>query len=319
MDILTKIRGWFPNRRRGIGNYTPEQLAELGKSWTWSGGDFVSEQTATDMSNARKIAQNNGYGREAVNLLSNSIISKTGIVVSWENPAIQEMWDTHWWNPQSRHDSFKEQQRRVIRNMVRDGESFVRFHRHPDSLFMEHIDALAVPYDNPETLGITRDTIGRPVSYQVKLDKTNIVSVPAGDIVHTYWSDFSSTRRGISMLRAAIEPLTALKTVQADYQSAVRSILVFRAFVKYTANAPDMPRTNDGQVDLTRLSRMLAVAPDKLPLLPEGVELIMPPEKRLEPNLFVSLKKALLSEAARATGISYFSLASDLEGANFSS
>ena len=64
---------------------------------------------------------------------------------------------------------------------------------------------------------------------------------------------------------------------------------------------------------------MIQVGPDKLPLVPDGLEFIQPEVQRIEPDLFMSLKKALLSEAARAVGVSYFSLASDLEGANFSS
>ena len=305
-------------------SYTPEELlkaSETGK-WNWKANSYKQEQTAADISQARTLAET-GYGNEAVNLLSNSIIGKTGIVVTWPDERIQDAWDSHQWNAQQPDEPFMESQRRAMRNIAVDGESFGHFIPHTDSLFLEHIDPLLIPHRNAKTLGINRDQVGRPVSYDVIDGNGKETQVAATRIVHTYWGNYTSTRRGKSKLRGAIEPLTDLKTVQSDYKQAVRLLFAFRALVKYSQNAPDIPKridVNGNQVvDLTRLARMIAIAPDKLPLVPDGLEFVQPPEQHIDGSLFVVLKKALLAEAARAVGISYFSLASDLEGANFSS
>ena len=304
-------------------SYTPEQLANAGKTWNWN-PDYKQEQKDSDILDARKLWQGNGYGTEAVNLLSNSVIGKTGIIVQFQQESAQDAWDTHQWNAQ--HPDFlgfTNEQRIVMQNLAIDGDSFVHYIHHEDGVFNEHIDSLMVPRSNGKTLGIERDRLGRPILYDVRDDNNQIQKIPASRICHTYWSNFSATRRGISMIRGAIDPLNALREVTRDYRQAVRVLMAFRALVKYKQNMPDIPkkRLPDGTtiVDLDRLSRMIQIAPDKMPLIPDGLDFVQPEQTRLEPELFVSLKKALLSEAARACRISYFSLASDLEGANFSS
>ena len=246
MKLRTRIRRAYRELTGSGQNYTPEQLAEAGKTWDWRGSSYKAEQTAGDIGVARGLWQNNGYGAEAVNLLANSIIGKTGIIVHHEHEENREHWNNHWWNPVNRYEPHKEQQRRVMQNLAIDGEGFVRYHYDPESLFMEHIDALNIPHDNPETLGINRNQKGIPVSYQVRISKTDVVNVPAAQISHIYWGRFTSTLRGKSMLTRAVEPLTDLKTVTGDYKTAVRVLMAFRALVKYSQNAPDIPKTADG-------------------------------------------------------------------------
>ena len=318
MSVLSRIRGKAPSNSGIAQNYTPEQLAAQ-TNLNWSASGYKAEQTASDIGKARNLWQNYGYASEAVNLLSNSIIGKTGIVVSFEHEENRAHWDAAWWNPLNRDEPFKEQQRRIMQNLAIDGESFPRYHFHQDSLFIEHIDPLNIPHDNAETLGINRDSMGRPVSYQLRVKKSEIINVPASQMAHIFWGRFTATRRGMSMLQGAIQPLQDLRLVQRDYQGAVRVLLAFRALVKYSQSAPDIPKLANGNVDLNRLARMISIGPDKMPLIPDGLEFIQPEQSKVEPDLFLSLKKALLSEAARAIGVSYFSLASDLEGANFSS
>lgn len=234
----------------------------------------------------------------------------------------------------------------MAKSAARDGEILLRFVRGKDSgnkfgfaLQLLDINRLDTNLNRPEGNGVTQirmgvelNTWGRPTHYWLRTrnpgDNYTVAQgenravherVPAEDIIHAFIADDPEQARGVPWAHAAMERLNNRGAFEHAAIIAARvgaSKMGF--FTTPDGGAEPLSsgvETEDGSGD----GQLLTEAdPGTFDTLPEGYDF-----KSFDPaypsDMFGEFIKANLRGTASGLGVSYHSLANDLEGVNFSS
>lgn len=240
--------------------------------------------------------------------------------------------------------SFADLQRLLVRSVARDGEALVRHiwgfgNDYGYALQVLDIDRLDTGFSRDRTdnlnavrMGVELNEYSRPVAYWLRTshpgERGQISSspnlrerVPADEISHIYLHDRPEQRRGFPWVASAIVGLQNLGGYQEAAIIAARIGASKMGFFKQTEESDSFMPPIDGQevnnghggVDLID-----TVEPGTFHELPQGYDFtpFNPDYPHANYDAFV---KASLRGLASGLGVSYHSLANDLEGVNFSS
>lgn len=216
-----------------------------------------------------------------------------------------------------------------------DGEVLIRIVRNwPHNRFgiaLEFLDAEALDADlNHDygdgrriVMGVELDRWRRPVAYhliskngQIQYGSKKYTRVPAADIIHAYLPVSAWQTRGFPWIAVSLMRLNMLNGYEESELVAARTAAAKMGFFTMNpemAASMDMAGTKDADGNL-----VTEADPGTFELLPPGYEF-----KPWDPNhpnaAFKDFVKANLRGIAAGLGVSYHTLANDLEGVNYSS
>lgn len=264
------------------------------------------------------------------------------------NRIIGEQWDK--WQKKGictidGRQSFKDVQRMIIESIARDGEIIIRKMRVSKSinpfgftlqiLEVDHLDEYytrIAPNGNQIIMGVEIDEYRKPTAYWLLKNHPGntippitreYVRVPAEEIYHPYLMERPTQTRGLPWMYTA---MTRLNNIGAYEEAAIMAARigasamgVFTSVdgeVKFGAKDPKTGQYKDGRDE--KGNTVMEVEPGMFINAPTGTDFKEFNPKYPEGN-YAPFMKATLRGVAAGLGVSYNSLASDLESVNYSS
>lgn len=330
--------------------FTGAQFSDLTASWSKSAQNqpinaFIKAELITIRARSRELFRNDPYLKRFISLMKSNVIGVNGIelIPDGKNKAIKKALKQAWeeWaefggpDITGQHDlvSFLNL---YLTSWLIDGEVFVRKHvgdvGNDLGFALEIIDAALIDSTysidnfngsgNRITCGIEYSQSGRPVAYHLSGKNGNdyylvgsraLTRIPADQIMHRFTIEYPSQSRGIPAVAAAMFRLKMLSGYEEAEVTAARVAAAKMGFFTRSAEGHgyEGEESEDG-------SRIMDAAPGTFEELDPGVNLetFDPQHPGANYGAFI---KAVLRAIASGLGVSYNSLANDLEGVNFSS
>lgn len=303
---------------------------------------------------SRDLERNNEYFRRYLQLLRTNVVGEAGFRLQVRardmnknidvlgNQLVEDAWAEFSRIGNCTVDgkmSLIDVQNHVISSMARDGEVFIRivkgkFLRH--GIAMQIIEPDRVDEEmneryrngNDVRMGVELDEYKRPVAYHILLNHpgdydyttlasgTKRVRVPASEIMHIYRQERAGQTRGAPWSTAAINALKMLHGYREAELVAARTAASKMGF--FTSPAGDGFMADDYEGENGTGSPIYSAEPGTFHQLPAGVEF-----QAFDPShptsAYADFEKSILRGIAGGLGVSYTSLANDLEGTSYSS
>ena len=298
---------------------------------------------------SRDLTQNNDYARRYLDLVAANVVGPKGItlqvrarepngVLDQVANQILEREFYLWGKPGvctvDGRMSWVDAQKVFIETVARDGECFVLFvedDANPYHFRLQFVDADLIDQDKNEVLpdgsqirmGIEVDATGRPTAYYVKTKHPDdyqfsgqyvrTIRIPAERMIHAFRQDRIGQTRGTPWTATAMTRLKMLggyeeaELVAARIGASKMGFFVSESGDEFQADGQNA----DGTLNMN-------AQPGEFMQLPAGVDF-----KQYDPQhpstAFREFEKAMLRGIASGLGVSYTSLANDLEAVSYSS
>jgi lambda family phage portal protein len=299
---------------------------------------------------ARDLSVNNEYARRYLKLIKNDVVGPDGIQISVQanNPdgtydRISDRIEEHFWKWSQPENcsvtgqmDFRKIQELVLESIARDGEVLVWFRRGiefgPYSFQLQILDAdhldenynAIAPNGNRIVQGVELNQFGKPVAYWIWVNNptdtqyihshnNKRIRVETQDLKHIFDPERASQVRGFSWLAPA---MTALQHISKFRESTlVNARLAAGRQLFYKQG--DSDAYDDADIDdLGNIT--LETNPGAHEILPRGWE-VEKVDWNAPTDKLGDFQKHVLRGVAAALGVSYNSLAVDLESVNYSS
>lgn len=304
---------------------------------------------------SRHLALNNPYAKKFLNLCSTHIVGPMGFTLHMDvanyngkekttdelaNRVIEE----HFWKWGKKGNcevtgkySFVDIQRILVRGLAREGEFLVRkvtgkgagiYGYQLQLLDMDRLDVNrneTLPNGNIVKMGVELDKNSRPVAYHLHTNHPGdtvyytysgkgYLRIPAEEIIHRFVGDRPEQTRGYPEMAAVMTNLHQLGGYEEAAIVASRAGAAKMGFIQSpTGTAEDLAdeETEKGEF-------LTNVEPGVIDVLPTGYEF-----KEYNPEyptaMYDKFVKKTLQGIATGMGVSYNTLANDLEGVSYSS
>jgi lambda family phage portal protein len=299
---------------------------------------------------SRDLANNNGYFKKYLNLLKINVVGPTGMALQvaakdengrLDTKANQIIEDSFAiWSKKGSCDvtgvlSFAKLQELCIESVARDGEVLIRLVKNYGNAYrfaVQLIEADHLDINKNDDLGNGRfirmgvefDQWRKPIAYHIvtrhpgDLTHPNNNSkqterVPATEMIHLFDPWRPNQTRGIPWAHAAMVRLNMLGGYEEAEVVAARLGACKMGFFTRSAEGAGYEGEDDGDGNL-----ITEAEPGMFDQLPPGVGLEQFTPDHPNSN-YGNFTKSCLRGIASSFGISYHSMASDLEGVNFSS
>jgi len=296
----------------------------------------------------REQARNNDYAKRYLQLLVTNVVGQNGIRVQCKarnsdgridlvgNKIVEENWMKWCKKGNCTMDgrmSFLDAQKLFIETLARDGEVLVRHisSSNPDEPYkIQFLDADYLDEQENKLLnnnqeiimGVKLNEFKRPISYYLfkehphnnyfgKYDRQHI-EVPADQLLHAYINERPEQTRGLPFMTTALNRLKMIDGYEEAELIAARVAASKMGF--FTSPA------GDGYVgeDDDDYSPIMNAEAGTFEQLPDGMS-FQSFDPQHPTSGFDSFHKSVLRGIASGLGISYVSLANNLEGVNYSS
>ena len=344
MGIFNKSEPQAPKKRY----YDAAKVNRLTASWTTtplSANQITKSNLVPLVGRSRELYANNDYSRRFIELLISNVVGPQGIAMQCTasnpsglpdklgNDAVENAWKK--WGRRKNCDvtgtlGWKAAQSMFIRTVAVDGECFLRLVQNGQDFRIQFIDSMLVDpmlsdenksTGNQISQGIEFDSWGRPVAYFVNSTDTadyysyngkKYTRISADKMIHGFIPERIGQKRGIPWMATAMTKLRNLGAYEEAAVIAARVGASKMGFFQSEDGAGFQGETLDDGTQITDAE------PGTFHQLQEGVTF-----ESYDPTYpageFAPFSKAMLRGVASGLGISYNTLASDLEGVNFSS
>lgn len=352
IDRIAERFGYEPSRAKRR-NYAAAKVDRL--TWSWATSIMSSDQEILRSlenlrARSRELAKNNDYVKKYLTLLKTNVIGPTGMtlqVVSkdpngrLDTGANQLIEDAFWrWGKKGICEvtgqlSFQKFQELCLESVARDGEILVRKVRNFGNSFgfaLQLIEADHLDIKRNDDLsngayirmGVEFNEWRRPIAYHVLTRHPgdylhggqkifDSERIPADEIIHLYDPVRPGQTRGVPWLHSAMLRLNMLGGYEEAELVAARLGACKMGFFTQAEDGSGYEGERDDDGNLIEEAK-----PGMFHQLPVGVSFEQFNPDHPNTN-FSNFSKAILRGIASGLNISYHSLASDLEGVNFSS
>lgn len=318
---------------------------------TVSADQEVRGDLRTLRARAREMVRNNAYATRFAGLVSENVIGPHGIrlqarvkkgsgdLKNSTNDRIEAAW-AEWCRAETctvdGRLCFADVEDLVARSLPQDGEFLVRMVPGFDNRFGFAIqvldpDLLDVGFDgrsgegNEIRMGVEINGWGRPMAYWLlsahPADPASYGAdgrrrherVPAEQIIHGYLMRRPGQTRGVTWYAPILLDAKMLAGYQEAELVAARTAAAKMGFFKPDADAVGDPDAPDAGVPIT-----MEATPGTFDTLPPGYE-FQSWDPQHPNSAFKDFSKSILRSIATGLGVSYTSLANDLEAVNYSS
>lgn len=357
IDRLARRRGYVKpdevkTKKRG---FEAAKISRLVNSWTTTPQPIDADIHAglqKLVARSREQAINNDYVRRFLALTKSNVVGPNGVTLQARSKDPGGTYDTlandaieaafRDFCKKGSFDvtgklSFVRASNLFIETVARDGEVLVLLHenwrgnRH--GFAVEFIDTQALDVDlneelkngNTVRMGVELDAYRRPVAYYLRTTSKTAFDyetkgrkyrrVPASRVIHAFLPESVFQTRGFPWLVSCLMRLNMLHGYEESELVAAR---VGSAKMGFFTSDPGAPGEYTGEKTDAAGNIVMNAEPGTFEQLPEGVRL-----ETFDPthpaSAYDSFIKATLRGIAAGLGVSYFSLANDLEGVNYSS
>ena len=344
-----RYKGRFTMPRSQKRDYNAASVNNLTAGWNTQPltADHVTRSTLKILrARSREQFSNNDYARRFVQLGKNNVVGEQGVRMQAKsldasgkpdraaNQAIEREWVK--WGKARNCDligmsSFTEMQKQMIQSEFIDGEYCIILHRLNKYPFLqlEVIDPELLDVDYNDELktgrikfGIEYNSVGRPVAYWLReVNETGDfytmgarrTRIDARSFIHGFIVERTGQKRG--------NPQMATSLLRMNMQSGFENASLINA--RASASKMGFFTSPDGEGyagdDVAADGSLIADAePGSFEQLPAGVQF-----QAYDPNYptgeFDTFNKSVLRGIASGLGVSYVSLANDLQGVSYSS
>jgi lambda family phage portal protein len=348
-DNLFKQRKRQPRKLR---QYTATSGKNIFSDWTSSSSNMDSSVRF----NLRKIrdrcreqARNNDYAKRYLQLLVTNVVGNNGIKVQSKareengeldligNARVEAEWKKWCKKGNCTVDgrlSFLDAQKLFIETLARDGEVLIRHMTSNNPLDPYRIQFLDADYLDEEEnkllnnkeeiiMGVKLNEHKKPISYFIfkehphntffgKHDREHY-ELSADDLIHAYMPERAEQTRGLPFMTTALSRLKMLDGYEEAELVAARVGASKMGF--FTSPAGDQYSGDDMENNYTPIMNAEAGTFEQLP---EGMN-FQTFDPQHPTSGFDSFHKSVLRGIASGLGVSYVSLANNLEGVNYSS
>lgn len=349
--MLKNIRALFrrPAPEKGARSFSAANSSRLSMDWIispLSADAAMRGKLSAIRSRSHDLERNNEWARGFFRVLENNVIGETGIGLQMrvKDPANGRMdeiandrIETAWWQwsrvgkcTVCKRHTRRDLEKLIVRAIARDGEVLIRKKRTKDGLRLQIIESdllddsatFIASNGNEVRMGVEVDADRAPVAYHVlgrhpndadfRTGMNQRVRIPAEDCIHLFVSERPDQTRGLPWLIASIQGLKMLDGyAEAELVAARTGAAKMGFFTKKTPDGWDGAIDDDGNLSMD-------ASPGTIEELPMGVE--FKEWATDHPNSgYGDFVKSRLRGIATSLGISYNTLASDLEGVNYSS
>lgn len=334
-------------RRRARRSYTAAANNRLTADWAApdiSADEAIFRAQATTRARSRDLVRNNDYAKRFISLIRTNVIGHQGIRLqvraknssgkgydTGANKILENAWK-NWGKVGSCTTcgtmSWRDVQNRVVECMARDGEILIKFvapwkyNEYGFALQLIEGDKLDInknevfPGGGCIRLGVQRDANDRVTHYWIIGKGGFSTPYPAKEFLHLYRGDRVRQSRGMP---ETATPAARLKQIDAHEEAhVVASRLGASKMGFFTSQDGDTYTGDDVDGDEDDKDIITEVEPGTFEQLPEGVSFTAY-DPQFPVSTFADFEKAVLRGIASGLGVSYHSLANDLEGVNYSS
>lgn len=315
---------------------------------------IIRYQGRTLRARARQVAMNTAYGAKFLQMVVSNVCGPvpfnlqskvkfaSGKFDTNSNDRIETEW-TAWGKPGmcdfERRLSLADIQRLAIRTIACDGEVLIRVHEGRDNspwgMQLQVLDTDRLDEDLNKELtngniiiaGVELDPDGRTVAYHLLKRKPRdwhlggvtreYIRIPADEIIHLFTPLYAEQVRGVPWMFAAILKLHQTGAFEEAAIIAARVGASKMGFYEQNADWADGAPEGGAKVDSDG-NYIQSAEPGEFGVVPSGYKFQgwdpNYPDAQVGPFL-----KSLLRGVASSLGVSYHSLANDLEAVNFSS
>ena len=300
---------------------------------------------------ARDLSINNDYARKFLAMMTDNVVGPNGFTLQSQvadpsgkaDSLARQAIETAFWNwgragecETSAKMAFADFCRLYIRTVARDGEVLVRRVRDRKFTFgyrlqMLDIDRLDVQHNellssgNIVRMGVELDNYGAPVAYwllkrhpgEYMQQNTGAVTrerIPAAEIFHSFIADRPEQTRGFPWMASAMMRMNMLHGYEEAAVVAARNGASKMGF--FTSPDGSAAPLSDGEDEVGNFTTTAEAG--TFDVIPQGYTF-----QQYNPDYptqnYDSFVKSCLRGIASGLGISYNTLANDLEGVNFSS
>ena len=319
--------------------------------------DFVASSRSADeeikgalkvlRNRCRDLTRNNAYARRFISLAKANTVGDRGVTLQVKarndngamdnlgNDQIEIAWKRWGRMGQCSVDgkiSWVDAQRLFIENLVRDGEVLVRLVKYPNDFrfALEFIESdlldeeynVTLPNGHRIRMGVELDSFNRPVAYHLFTAHPGDNStmwmgksynrIPADKMIHAFLPERAMQTRGAPWMSPVIADLKMLNGYREAELVAARVGASKMGFFTSPTGDGFTPDDTDNKVPI------MEAEPGTFHQLPDGVQF-----QQFDPThpttAFADFEKAILRGIASGLGVSYTSLANDLEGVSYSS
>ena len=300
---------------------------------------------------ARDMAKNDDYARKIISEHQTNVVGSTGFKLQMNvkegknqdelaNSRIEQAWKK-WIERESctvdGRSSFRQVQNMLMEYCVRDGESAIRIVYDAKAfcgmrLEIMPVEALDELYNavldngNVVKMGVELNEWRRPVAYHFRILPQQYdvygsiqyglkrIRIPADQLVHGFRQEYINQSRGISWL---VQSMIRLRMLQGYEESSAVNARTTAAkmwmFVSKIGEESDYTGPKDDNQNF-----YMDASPGSMEKLPDGwdVKQLAAEYPTAQHAMFI---KSMLRGAASGSGVSYNTLANDLEGVNYSS
>ena len=298
---------------------------------------------------SRDQSRNNDYAKRYLQLLVTNVIGQNGIRLQSKardpnnqldmvgNNLIEREWKK--WSQKGNctmdgRMSFLDCQKLFIESLARDGEVLIRYYntKNPEDPFrIQFLDSDYLDEEKNQNLnngsqiimGVEIDEFGKPQQYYLfnehpndtyfKSKNKKHVLVDANEVLHAYLPSRAEQTRGVPFMSTALNRLKMLDGYEQAELVAARVAASKMGF--FTSPAGDGYVGDDTE---DHYSPIMSAEPGTFEQLPDGMG-FQSFDPQHPTSGFDSFHKAVLRGVASGLGVSYVSLANNLEGVNYSS
>ncbi len=342
----------FKQRKRNKRSYAaakPSRLFNDFKTTSISADSAIRFNLRELRDKSRDQARNNDYAKRYLQLLVTNVVGQKGIrlqskarnernqLETQANKFIENAW--HKWSKRGNCTvdgklSFIDCQKLFIESLARDGEVLIRYFNTNDPqnpLKIQFLDADYLDEEKNQTkkdgsniiMGVEMDDFNKPLQYYLYAEHPNDVYfrkkskqhevVSADDILHAYMADRSEQTRGVPFMATALNRLKMIDGYEEAELVAARVAASKMGF--FTSPSGDGYVGDDTEDSYTPI---MSAEAGTFEQLPDGMG-FQSFDPQHPTSGFDSFHKAVLRGIASGLGVSYVSLANNLEGVNYSS
>jgi len=299
----------------------------------------------------REATRNHPYAKRYIQIMTTNVVGATGITMQVRkrnednsldvvgNRLLErafQAWGRTGFCTVDGRLSWLQAQRLFIETLARDGEVLIKKVKRPANnpygftlqfLEADYLDEeynKRMPNGNEVRMGVEIDKAGKPVSYFMFEDhphhdqaygsktKRKHIQVPASEIIHCFIQERAGQTRGVPMMANALSRLKMLD----GFEEAV----LVNARVAASKMGFFVSPEGDGFVgdDYDNAAPIMDASPGTFTQLPQGMDFKSFDPSQPQDN-FADFEKAILRGIASGLGVSYVSLANNLEGVSYSS
>ena len=262
----------------------------------------------------RRYARLDNHLKRYLNITEKYVLGKHGITMQTSKPRLQKRW-RDWSKTAELTGScnWRKLLALLLRTRIRDGEAYVQL-TYDNGLKLNVLDVAAMQRTMGKE-GIKYDEKGRPVEYYFRDRLKGIVPIPASEVIRIWQKEEPVQHHGRSMISSVIDELKRLREFE---ESHIRNAIVNAlngGFVKLPANMAALP---SGANMETAAREIVNAEPGERGLLFDGMDWV-PNNASFPSQGYNALRRGKLSDISSGLDISYWLLANDLAGANYSS